>query len=376
MGEASFKKKAIILTLFFICGACSAVLGNVLYNMKSTGLLNVVKPFRKPWFQGWSMFVAMSLLILDTPFSQNCKCPKYEVGGTVRGWGLFRLVSIPALCDLTATVLQNVALLYLSPSVWQMTRGSILLFTALFAIFYRHKKLYAVDWIGVITTIVGICLVGLSAILGKSESDESSASHVSTGMQLLAMCLVIIAQALQAFQTIVEEEMLHDVDATENEIVSFEGIWGLFFSTFIALPIANILPEDAGEGIFEQSIETFVMIKNSWPILLIILIYMAAILGYNFTGMVVTSFSSAIHRNIYEALRSAAVWLLSVIVHYVAPKSGAGESLSLMSLVQLLGFAVSILGSFIYNRVIRFPCLFYDDDMPSHDPLLKEEEQK
>jgi drug/metabolite transporter (DMT)-like permease len=373
MGKASFKKKAIVLTLFFICGACSAVLGNLLYNMKSTGLHNVVKPFRKPWFQGWSMFVAMSLLIFDTPFYKNCKCPEYEIGGTVRGWGLFRLVSVPALCDLGATVLQNVGLLYLSPSVWQMTRGSILLFTALFSIFYRHKKLYAVDWIGVATTIIGICFVGLSAVLGKSENDRSSVAHVSTGTQIFAMFLVVIAQALQAFQTIVEEEMLHDVDATENEIVSYEGIWGFFFSTFIALPIANIVPEDAGEGLFEHSIETFIMIKNSWPILIIILIYMSAILGYNFTGMVVTSFSSAIHRNIYEALRSAAVWLLSVIIHYTIPSTGAGESLNLMSLVQLFGFSVSILGSFIYNRVIRIPCLYYDD-VQQGEPLLKKEE--
>jgi len=356
MGQASFQKKAITLVLFFTCGAFSAVLGNVLYNQKSVGLHNVVKEFRKPWFQGWSMFVAMSLLVFDTPWSEKCSCPKYTIGGTVRGWGLFRLVSIPALCDLLATLLQNIALLYLPPSVWQMTRGSILLFTALFAIFYRKKKLRAADWIGVCTTILGICIVGLSAVF------NSSSKKGSTSSMLVAMILVIIAQGLQAFQTIIEEELLHDVDATENEIVSFEGIWGLFFSSFITLPIANILPEDAGEGIFEHSLETFVMIKNNSTILILLTVYMVAILGYNLTGMMVTSFSTAIHRNIYEALRSAAVWLLSVVVYQLAPKSGAGETLSWMSLLQLVGFSVSIFGSFIYNRVVYLPCLDYTEE--------------
>lgn len=373
MGEASFQFKALILSLFFICGACSAVLGNVLYNMKSLGLHNTVKEFRKPVFQTWSMFVAMSLLIFDTPLFKKGGCPKYQTGGKIRGIGLFRVVSIPALCDMFATYLQNIGLLYLPPSVWQMTRGSILLFTALIAIFYRKKKLYFVDWLGVITTILGITLVGVSAILGKGESNASTA-HVSTGMQILAMCLVVIAQALQAFQTVIEEQLLHDVDATENEIVSFEGLWGLYFSTFFTIPIAQILPESLGDQMFEHTGETFLMISNSLPIFIFIIIYMIAILGYNMTGMFVTSFSSAIHRNIYEALRSAAVWALSVVIYYVAPSSGAGEPLTLTSLIQLLGFSVSILGSFIYNRVIRFPCLYYGEETVNSQPLLEKQE--
>lgn len=367
MGSASFLKKAIILTIFFVSGAFSAILTNILYNLNAKGFHNIIKPFQKPWFQGWGMFLGMSLLILDTPFIKNCRCPPYKIGGTVRGWGLFRLVSIPALCDLSATLLQNIAFLYLKPSIWQMMRGSILLFTALFAIFYRHKKLVLVDWIGVITTIVGITVVGLSSIFNDSD-DSANLKNVSTAMQVLSMFFIVIAQGLQAFQTIVEEELLHDVDATESEIVSYEGIWGLFFSTFIAMPIANITPESAGEGIYENSLESFYMIFHSWRIMIATICYVIVIVGYNQSGMMITEFSTAIHRNIYEALRSIAVWLLSVIFYYAFPSLGAGEQLNLMSLVQLLGFSISILGSFIYNRVIKFPCL-PDQDVNSK-PLL------
>lgn len=365
MAAASFIKKAIVLTLFFICGAFSAVLGNILYNQESEGLHHVVKPFRKPWFQGWSMFVAMSCLIFNTDIVRKCRCPKYTLGGTVRGWGLFRNVAIPALCDLIATLLQNIALLYLPPSVWQMFRGSILIFTAIFAITYRKQKLICVDWIGVVTTVVGITIVGTSAIFSGTKMTSSK------GMMILSMGLVIIAQALQAFQTIIEEELLHDVDATESEIVSYEGLWGFFFSTFITLPLANIVPEGWGEGLYEQSVETFVMIGNSWRIILILIAYCVVILGYNLTGMMVTSFSTAIHRNIYEALRSAAVWVLSVIVNYIAPNSGAGEALTYYSFLQLAGFGLSILGSFIYNRVLRFKCLKYPDQADGTDNTTK-----
>ena len=367
-GDVSSLKKAIVLTFFFISGACTAVLGNVMYNTNSVGNHHVVKPFQKPWFQGWSMFVAMTLLIFATPFGRNCACPPYKMGGPVRGWGLIRIASVPALCDLSATILQNIALLFLPPSVWQMTRGSILLFTAFFSMCYRHRKLHIVDWIGMLTTILGISLVGVAAIVTDKTPKSSPIKMV------LSMGLIIIAQGLQAFQTIVEEELLHDIDATENEIVSYEGIWGLYFSSLIMMPLVSITPSTWGEGLYEDSIETFIMIFNSYAIFFLIIGYMAAILIYNLTGMMVTSFSTAIHRNIYEALRSAAVWLLSVIVYYINPNSGGGEKLSWpSSLLQLIGFSVSILGSFIYNRVIRFPCLKdpdFENNEVNTDPLI------
>ena len=375
MAPVSCARQAIVLTLFFTSGALNAVLTNAMYNTKAIGLHNRLIPFKKPWFQGWVMFFGMSCLIFDTPCLKKCKCQPYVIGGTVRGWGLFRNVAIPGLCDLFATVLQNIAFLYLAPSVWQMFRGSILLFTALFAICYRKKKLKCQDWLGVLVTMVGITVVGLSSILRKSDGTESTVNS-STVMKVVSMGLIILAQGLQAFQTIVEEELLHDVDATESEIVAFEGLWGLYFSTFLTMPLANILPQSLGEGLFEQSIETFVMLGHSWKLGLLVLFYCISIVCYNQTGMMVTSFSTAIHRNIYEALRSIAVWALSAIVYYIWPNSGCGEKLELLSLVQCLGFLISILGSFIYNRVIKFPCFDYsDEEHPTKslndDPLLE-----
>lgn len=367
MGTASLLKKTITLVLFFTTGSFAAVLTNIIYNLKTKGFHNVEKPFQRPWFQGWCMFFGMTLLIFDTPFIKHCRCQPYKIGGVVQGWGLFRISSIPALCDLLATVFQNIAFLYLKPSIWQMMRGSILLFTALFSIFYRHKRLGLVDWLGVITTIVGITIVGISSIFNNAD-DSENLRGVSVKMQILAMIFIIVAQGLQAFQTIVEEELLHDVDATESEIVSYEGIWGLFFSTFIAMPIANITPETAGEGIYENSLESFYMFFHSWKILVADLIYIIIVICYNQTGMMITEFSTAIHRNIYEALRSMVVWAVSVVFYYAFPSLGAGEGLNLMSLVQLLGFSVSILGSFIYNRVIKLNCI--EKEVVNTEPLI------
>jgi drug/metabolite transporter (DMT)-like permease len=84
---------------------------------------------------------------------------------------LFRRVGIPAICDLLATVFESVALLNLIPSVWQMFSRSIIIFLAMLPVLYRHQKLRTDHWTGVSVTLLGI----------------------------------VIAQGLQAFQTVVEE---------------------------------------------------------------------------------------------------------------------------------------------------------------------------
>jgi hypothetical protein len=122
------------------------------------------------------------------------------------------------------------------------------------------------------------------------------------------------------------------------------------------------MPEDAGEGIFEQSLESCFVLAPAKKQIGLVVGYCVVIAGLNMSGMMVTSFSSAIHRNIYEALRSISTWVLSVIIYYIWPDSGAGEKLNLMSIVQGVGFCISIFGSFVYNRVVKLPFLNYSRD--------------
>lgn len=354
MSETPLSKKIIIFTSFFISGSIGAVIVDILYNTESIGLHNVEKKFRKPLFQNVLMFIGMSLCIFNTPFFMSFTCKNVGNRHNTNGWQLFRMISLPALFDLGSTSLQSIALLYLEPSVWQITRGSIMLFTALFAFFYRRQKFYAHNWIGVFVSFFGVCIVGLSSILSGKKEESSSKKDVR--MKILALILVLIAQALQALQTVIEEKLFVDIDATEYELVSYEGIWGLYLTLSIVLPLANILPEDLGEGLYENTLESLLMMLRNYRVFLLALCYICSSYVFNISGMYLMSISSAVHRNIYEALKSAGVWLLSVIVYYAFPSLGAGEKFSLLSLVQLLGFAVSTFGSFIYNGSVSMPC--------------------
>jgi hypothetical protein len=256
------------------------------------------------------------------------------------------------MCDAIQSVLSNIGLLYLDPSVWQMLRGSILIFTAIIEIVYRHRRLICVDWIGIATTVTGLVIVGVSAMYEERDVMSDSSNL------LLGMGLVLLSQAFQGMMTVLEAELLTDVEAHPFEITAFEGFWGLWICSTVILPFANILPEKAGEGIYENSLESFKMGFSSVKVGLLLLGYIIAVTTYNQAAIMVTKLTTAIHRTIYEVLRSIAVWVMSVLLDYAWPDSGAGEQLGWMSFARAGGFLVMFLGSLIYNRLIRIPGLY------------------
>ena len=377
MGSVSLLYKTITIIVFLITGSLSAVLINIAYSLQTKGYHNISKKFQRPWFQVWCMFLGMLPLIFNTHVIKTLKCLPYKIGGKRQGWGLFRITSIAAIFDLLCTILQFIAYKNLTPSIWQMLRGSILIFTALLSKFYRKKSLTITQWIGVIVIIIGITIVGLSYVLNqeKNNSINDYSKSKELKMDILAVFLVFIAQGLTAFKVIIEEEFLHDDDASSSEIVSYEGIWGIFLVTFIIMPIANIMPENALTGIYENTIESVYMISHSWEILVTEIFYVVTIIGFNQSGMLITQFSNAINRNIWEILKSIGVWIVSLFVYYVLKMREGGEKLTLMSLLQLFGFAICILGALVYNDTIKFPCVsdflpVSDKSMPSKVSLL------
>jgi drug/metabolite transporter (DMT)-like permease len=253
-----------------------------------------------------------------------------------------------------------------------MLRGCELIFTAIWAIVYRHKKLVLADWLGVILAVTGVVVVGISALLTEPHS---AVAQTPASMQLLAMVLILTAMGLAALQTVLEEELLQDVDATASELVSYEGIWGVYFTTFMALPLANILPENAGEGLFEHSLESFSMLGTSLQLLLLWIAFVVVVFAYNLSGLALCAYTSAINRTIYESMRAITVWVLSVAVNSIWEESGGGERLTKMSAVQGLGFVVMVMGSFVYNRVLKLPdCGGSENVLAIQETLLKEDE--
>ena len=80
----------------------------------------------------------------------------------LEGWNVC-LLALPACCDITGTTLMNVGLLFVAASIFQMTRGALVLFVGLFSVIFLKRHLGGYKWFSLFVVVAGVALVGLGA---------------------------------------------------------------------------------------------------------------------------------------------------------------------------------------------------------------------
>ncbi|KAH3758412.1 solute carrier family 35 member F6 [Pelomyxa schiedti] len=364
--------------VFLASGTFAVVLSKVMMDVSSEGRYGDVHDFEKPWFLDWSMFVGMMFCLIGF-FGEMLYRKVRQLEKFVITPKLYWVIIAPALCDMISTFMMNVGLLWVPASIWQMLRGSIIIFTAILRITYRKTKLYPSEWVGVIIVTISLVIVGGACIKTPGEGVPASSAG-STGDSgtpawelVLGMILVIAAQFLQALQTIVEETLMHDVKAPPTLIVGMEGVWGFVLCTFISMPIAQVLPGPEGEGLHEDSVDSFIMLGNSNELLGLAIGYVLVILIFNLYGMIITEVTNAMVRNLLEPIRTLFIWVTDIFIFYVIDER-YGESLNLWSILEGFGFVVLVIGFCIYNSVIKIPHLPGPPSDEEKEPLLSKQE--
>ena len=106
---------------------------------------------------------------------------------------------IPGTGDLTATTLMNVGLIYISASIYQMLRGSVVIFTGILSTFFLGIRHPRYRWFALGSVFMGVLLVGLAGIVeaGATSSVPVQGSPMGLGM-------VVLAQVFTAFQFVIE----------------------------------------------------------------------------------------------------------------------------------------------------------------------------
>jgi drug/metabolite transporter (DMT)-like permease len=91
----------------------------------------------------------------------------------------YLLIAIPASADLMTSTLQYIALNYISPSIYQMLRGGVIIVTAIFSMLFLKKKPTRAEIFGCCLAVFGIMIVGLSAVLfSSSKASDVSVIHL------------------------------------------------------------------------------------------------------------------------------------------------------------------------------------------------------
>jgi drug/metabolite transporter (DMT)-like permease len=237
---------------------------------------------------------------------------------------------------------------YLDVSVYQLLRGSGIIFVALMKQHVFHDHMYTFQWIGVFWNVVSVLIVGYTAMLNEYGDETGNAVQA-----MLGVSLVIAGAFLQSLQFVFEEKAmsLDDSAAPPLLLVGMEGLWGTVLTLFVVYPLVYYIPGD-DHGSYENPFNTWHMIANSTNIQWAFFVYFFAIFGYNLFAILVTYALNSIWHAILDNFRPITVWGTDLFIFYAISKS-FGEPWTVWSWLQVLGMAILLYGTAVYNAPNR-----------------------
>lgn len=196
----------------------------------------------------------------------------------LKGWKIV-LLALPACCDIAGTTLMNVGLLFVAASIYQMTRGALVLFVGLFSVLFLKKHLGPLKWASLFVVVLGVAVVGLAgaleqkipAVPGKENAthhlQDSSAPFLlhasrevyrqittaakehSAAQTVIGIFLIAGAQIFTASQFVIEENIMAKYELDPLATVGWEGVFG-FLVTLVGMAILHLAVgrTDAGRG--------------------------------------------------------------------------------------------------------------------------------
>lgn len=248
-------------------------------------------------------------------------------------------LALPAVCDLCGTTLVNIGLFYTPVLVYQMTRGSIVLFVAIFSVAFLGRRITKLEWISLVFVSLGVVIVGMSA---KATPHVAAASDAS--LLVFGMCLIIVAAVLQAAQFVIEEHILAHHELVPLELVYCEGFYGTVVLVVVLaclhFVVGLLAPLLFAESPFNM-IESFAQMFGNRRVLVSSVCIMVLISLFNFFGILLTHQLSATARSTVDTCRTLLVWVLAMAMGWESFAWG-----------QLFGFAAMVFGTLCFNGVL------------------------
>lgn len=285
------------------------------------------------------------------------------------------LLALPALCDILGTTLMNVGLLFVAASIFQMTRGALVLFVGLFSVAFLRRRLPAFKWLALVIVVVGVAVVGLAGVLQQSPTHPTvpgappgdlrrlavlrdavagalahgkapPATPATPGLvTLLGVLLIALAQVFTATQFVLEEVLMARYTIAPLATVAWEGTFGLA-ATLAAQGVAHAAygRTAAGRGGYFDARAGWAQITGSPALWGSSLLIMLSLGGFNYFGLSVTRSVSATSRSTIDTSRTLFIWVVSL-----------GLGWESFKWLQVLGFAGLVYGTFLFNEIVPPP---------------------
>ncbi|KAL2135426.1 hypothetical protein VTI74DRAFT_8528 [Chaetomium olivicolor] len=269
-----------------------------------------------------------------------------------RGWRV-TILALPAICDILGTTLMNAGLLLVAASIYQMTRGALVLFVGLFSVVFIKRKLYLFQWLSLVGVMLGVGIVGLAGAIQPDKkhpaSDVGADDVGADALRVIVGVLMIAgAQIFTATQFVLEEWILERSPIEPLDVVGWEGVFGFLF-TLIGMSVlhAVIGRTEAGRyGPFDM-VEGWRQFWEHRAVFVSSILIMISIGGFNFFGLSVTRSVSATSRSTIDTCRTLFIWIVSL-----------GLGWETFKWLQVVGFAMLVYFTFLFNGLVEPPLKF------------------
>ncbi|RHY21246.1 hypothetical protein DYB25_006149 [Aphanomyces astaci] len=340
-------------------------MSKIMYDIDAVGLDGETRKFEKPIFQTLLMFVAMIFALpIQWAYHWHLDRKWHANGGKSSGFKrpsripirTYFVLALPAAFDLLGTYLANLGLLYVTVSVFQLMKCTVIIFVALLKVVVLGEHLKRYMWIGIGMNTLAALMVGFSSF---QDTEEQLNNNENPGLGII---MIVLSCFVQSAQYVFEEKLMGDgIDtAPPLIVVGMEGLWGLLMSLIVVYPIAYFVP-GSDLGSYERIDDAWFMLAHNQTAQIAAAIFLVVILGYNVFAVFVTFLLNSIWHAILDNFRPITVWATDLSLFYIFTPKTFGEAWTPWSYLELAGMFTLLLGTAVYNGTIPLPGHTYDE---------------
>mmetsp|Transcript_45934 Transcript_45934/g.143750 ORF Transcript_45934/g.143750 Transcript_45934/m.143750 type:complete len:276 (-) Transcript_45934:775-1602(-) len=252
-------KAAVTFVLGLVFGTFSALSCKMAYDCRAVGIATEDDPnpeekaFAKPVMMLLLMFLGMvpALFIFEVQQRMRPPAKRESVPRSL----LIALI-IPCVCDLICTVLLLEAQLYITASMWQMLRGTVIIITAVLKRLVLQKELHTHMWAGVWVIAAAMALTAMTTLLDPASQGDSGKDP------RIGISLVLLGCLAQGVQYVFEEKVMSADNAPPLVVIGMEGLWGTVLTILVVYPVAYALPGE-DHGSMENPLDALAMIRHN-----------------------------------------------------------------------------------------------------------------
>lgn len=258
------------------------------------------------------------------------------------------IAGLGGIWDCFGTLLQNLSLFLVPPSVFAIGKNATVISTAILDKYYLKNSLSSSKMFAVVLIVFGFVLVSLSTVFGSSSDNSPSLSMYS----LLGVVFLFVSLFFQGFTFCYQEQILKTYSVPIRQMIGFESMMGVMFCTlmFGALIKVSCFSETFCVKIEGAPLDSpayavrDLFLDGAWKVYVLLWF---SIMVFNTVGLEITKHSGAVFRVVLDTLRTVVIWLISIVCGFERV-----DHIGTLCL-ELCGFVLLISGNLVFNGIVK-----------------------